>query len=195
MYRSETDVENNGRVQKVRIFNDVTQLTYIEVLRRWQTDDVFRTFFISVLAAAPYTSYRWETPPVTKNTLNRLFEFVILDSPYLDQIANPAQFQEFLDRSNVEDVAVFPNLGKDAILIVPTPKKEQNIYAHIASFIRQAGEDQKHAFWQKVGEIMQQSVGEKPVWLNTAGAGVSWLHVRLDSFPKYYGYSPYKNFP
>jgi hypothetical protein len=32
----------------------------------------------------------------------------------------------------------------------------------------------------------------KPVWLSTAGAGVSWLHVRLDDRPKYYGYRPYQ---
>ncbi|MGI9175867.1 MAG: DUF6940 family protein [Rhodothermales bacterium] len=24
------------------------------------------------------------------------------------------------------------------------------------------------------------------MWLSTAGGGVSWLHVRLDSRPKYY---------
>jgi len=27
---------------------------------------------------------------------------------------------------------------------------------------------------------------------STAGAGVSWLHVRLDDRPKYYGFKPYK---
>jgi hypothetical protein len=31
-----------------------------------------------------------------------------------------------------------------------------------------------------------------PEWLSTAGAGVSWLHVRLDDRPKYYGYAPYR---
>jgi Family of unknown function (DUF6940) len=32
----------------------------------------------------------------------------------------------------------------------------------------------------------------KPVWLSPAGAGVSWLHLRLDDQPKYYGYAPYR---
>jgi hypothetical protein len=27
---------------------------------------------------------------------------------------------------------------------------------------------------------------------STAGAGVSWLHVRLDDRPKYNGYAPYR---
>ena len=39
---------------------------------------------------------------------------------------------------------------------------------------------------------MQRRLSAKPVWLSTAGAGVSWLHVRLDDRPKYYGYAPYR---
>ena len=31
-----------------------------------------------------------------------------------------------------------------------------------------------------------------PIWLNTAGGGVAWLHIRLDHRPKYYRYLPYK---
>ena len=43
-----------------------------------------------------------------------------------------------------------------------------------------------------VGAAMQRRLGAKPVWLSTAGAGVSWLHVRLDDRPKYYGYAPFR---
>ena len=41
-------------------------------------------------------------------------------------------------------------------------------------------------------QAMVQRVGIKPVWLSTAGAGVSWLHVGLDDRPKYYGFGPYR---
>jgi hypothetical protein len=58
--------------------------------------------------------------------------------------------------------------------------------------MRQAPEQQKHALWKLVGAAMQHRLGIKPVWLSTAGAGVSWLHVRLDDRPKYYGYAPYR---
>ena len=33
---------------------------------------------------------------------------------------------------------------------------------------------------------MQQRVSASPLWLSTAGMGVSWLHLRLDSRPKNY---------
>lgn len=40
---------------------------------------------------------------------------------------------------------------------------------------------------------MHARLGAKPVWLSTAGAGVPWLHVRLDDHPKYYGYALYRS--
>jgi len=45
---------------------------------------------------------------------------------------------------------------------------------------------------ESVAEAMTRRIGVKPVWLSTAGAGVSWLHVRLDDRPKYYGFGPYR---
>ena len=33
-----------------------------------------------------------------------------------------------------------------------------------------------------------------PTWVSTAGGGVAWLHVRLDSAPKYYTHRPYTRF-
>lgn len=31
-----------------------------------------------------------------------------------------------------------------------------------------------------------------PIWLSTSGLGVYWLHVRLDTRPKYYNHDEYK---
>lgn len=33
-----------------------------------------------------------------------------------------------------------------------------------------------------------------PRWLSTSGLGVSYLHVRIDSRPKYYSFDEYRNF-
>lgn len=89
-------------------------------------------------------------------------------------------------------MVAFPNLGKDAILVVPCPRGSPSAYGHLAAFVRQAPKDQTHALWALVGDAMVQRLGTKPVWLSTAGAGVSWLHVRLDDSPKYYGHAPYR---
>jgi hypothetical protein len=51
---------------------------------------------------------------------------------------------------------------------------------------------QRYALWEAVGRVAERRLGTAPVWLSTAGAGVSWLHVRLDDRPKYYAFTPYK---
>jgi hypothetical protein len=57
---------------------------------------------------------------------------------------------------------------------------------------REAPELQQQALWQSIGEAMSRRINAKSAWLSTAGAGVAWLHVRLDDRPKYYGYVPYR---
>ena len=62
-----------------------------------------------------------------------------------------------------------------------------------AAFLRDGPPEQIDQFWKLVGMRMQQAVSNEPVWLSTAGLGVSWLHLRIDSRPKYYRYVPYKS--
>jgi hypothetical protein len=63
-------------------------------------------------------------------------------------------------------------------LVVPRAIAETSAYGHLAAFVRLAPEEQRDALWQSVGKAMTSRVETKPVWLSTAGAGVSWLHVR-----------------
>ena len=168
--------------------------TFAEVLAGWQNDADFRTWFNVLLAEAPYTAFRWEMPAMTTHTLSQRFEFVLLDSPGLNRVPDEQAFAEQFTDSQAS-VAVFPNLGGDAIMIVPCPLAELSAYGHLAAFVRLAPENQRHNFWQSVGTAMARRIGDKPVWLNTAGAGVSWLHVRLDSQPKYYRFEPYRQIP
>jgi hypothetical protein len=65
----------------------------------------------------------------------------------------------------------------------------------LAAFVRHAPQRQRQALWQTVGEAMARRIGHQPVWLSTAGAGVAWLHVRLDNRPKYYSHGPYRQRP
>ena len=94
-----------------------------------------------------------------------------------------------------EDVETFSNLGRDAVMVVPCPVGSDSAYGHLASFTRDAPEPQQHELWKAVGKAMQNRLSDKPVWLSTAGMGVSWLHVRLDDRPKYYGFAPYREPP
>jgi hypothetical protein len=168
---------------------------FADVLHHWQTDATFREFFIRLLADAPYSAFRWETPPITLNSADRPFEFALLDSPELETNPDPGAFAEYFCSSAVEDVVSFPNLNRDSILVVPRPLGPSSAYGHIAAFVRQAPEEQKHLLWRVVGTLMERRLGPNPVWLSTAGAGVPWLHVRLDQRPKYYRHDPYRRHP
>jgi hypothetical protein len=165
--------------------------SFADVLRAWREDADFRGLFNRLLADSPYSAFRWETPPVSNAALTRPFEFVVLDSPGLASHPDPDAFAEHFAGAPSGEAA-FSNLGGDAILVVPCPLAEPSAYGHLAAFVRLAPEQQRHALWRRVGESMSRRVGDKPVWLSTAGAGVSWLHVRLDDRPKYYGFGPYR---
>jgi hypothetical protein len=119
---------------------------------------------------------------------------VLLDSPHLSRRPDLSAFAEHLD-GTTSPVITFPNLGGDAVLVVPSPVGDLSAYGHLAAFVRQAPAAQRAALWLAVGNAMGERVSERPVWLSTAGAGVPWLHVRLDDRPKYYGYTGYRTPP
>lgn len=192
MFASQIESLNRGYVRKVFILRNGDRLGYDRVLKLWQDDAEFRSFFLSLLVEAPFSAYRWETPPLTTTTANRDFEFVLLDDPGLDRPSDTQSFSSYFDTQTTDGIVAFPNLGNDAFLVVPSPRSEANAYGHLAAFVRNASPSQSHALWQKVGQVMEQKLNAQPIWLSTAGGGVSWLHVRLDSSPKYYGFFPYR---
>lgn len=177
------------RVLRFAIERDAQPVSRAEVFRCWQHDAAFRDYFGGLLADAPFDAFRWETPPVTHASLEQPFEFVLVDSPELLKAADADAFAEHF--AEEQPVVEFRNLGGDALLLVPCPAGPATAYAHFAAFLRQARQAQQHALWARIGAAMQRCVGNQPVWLSTAGAGVPWLHVRLDDRPKYYAYAPY----
>jgi hypothetical protein len=163
-----------------------------EVVNAWRQDADFRSQFGEALADSPFPAFRWETPAVSNRTAGQPFEFVLLDSPGLARQPDPAPFLDHFDCAGGAEVLEFPNLGGDALLIVPCPLDGPSAYGHLAAFVRGAPEAQRHALWRSVGEAMTRRLDDRPVWLSTAGAGVPWLHVRLDDRPKYYQHRPYR---
>jgi hypothetical protein len=167
-------------------------LTFAEVIRGWQKDPAFRTWFNSRLADVPFSAFRWEMPGVTSSTIDsRPFEFVVLESPGLNRPSDPHSFAKHFTESKT-GVVTFPNLGGDAVMVVPRPVADASAYGHVAAFVRHAPATQQDELWLAVSTAMARRVGVRPVWLSTAGAGVTWLHVRLDDRPKYYGHEPYR---
>lgn len=192
MWKSQRQLIDGGRIHQISIFRDDKQVTYLDAIELWQQDISFRAFFISLLADTPMPAYFWETPPVTTATVEQAFEFVLIDSPKLANIEpDPSDFQQHFE-STTKEVVTFLNLGKDALLVVPCPITDIPESTHLANFVREAPKSQQHFLWKTVGKYLQKRVSRQPIWVSTSGLGVHWLHVRLDSRPKYYCYEPYK---
>ena len=194
MYSSEVKQLHEGRVLRYQLLFDDKPLTWSDVVSRWQNDRTFLCFFESILADAPFPAYFWETPPITSTTLNRDFEFVLVDSEQLAGVAadQRAFANHFASAQTGASVVQFSNISGDATLVVPCPCGPLSAYAQISTFARGAPDEQQHQLWTLVGATLKRRLGKQPVWLSTSGLGVYWLHIRLDSAPKYYTHEPYR---
>ncbi len=186
------DIEHN-RVTKYLLTRHDTPLTYSEVLDLWRDDTDFRNFYTQLLADSPFAAYRWETPPLTQSSLANPFEFVLINSPWFcSRRTDDKAFENYFTDDTDQGIVSFANLSGDATLIVTSPRIDVDAYGHLAAFIRQAPRSQIDELWRVISTTVKSMVGDTPLWLSTAGGGVAWLHVRLDSYPKYYDYSPYR---
>jgi len=179
---------------KYVLMNGNEPIPYLEALDSLARNPEFREGLTAVLAASDYAAYRWETPPITLAGRARPFEFVLVDSPSLAPSPEPEVFGPYFSELPAEvDVLAIPNLGKTATLIVPRQLAQPRSYCHLARFVREAPKPQIHHLWQCVADAVKANLSERPLWLSTAGDGVSWLHVRVEGTPKYYAYRPYAN--
>mmetsp|Transcript_55840 Transcript_55840/g.131478 ORF Transcript_55840/g.131478 Transcript_55840/m.131478 type:complete len:250 (-) Transcript_55840:365-1114(-) len=193
-------VRHSGRVLHAQVRRNEKELSWADSASLWQSSEDYRNVTLAVLKLAPFDAFFWETPPFTgKSAHARLFEFVVVDGPHLARTrADPSDFE-----LNVGgEIKVFPNLGNDALLVVPTQQSgvDEQAYGHLANFVRDAPLEQQHALFTTLGMTLQTEMkagafygDSSPVWVNTEGSGVPWLHVRLDSRPKYYHHGAYRN--
>ncbi|WP_028980419.1 DUF6940 family protein [Sporocytophaga myxococcoides] len=187
-----TEQKVGSEVTKYIVTQNEKIITYAETINLLCNSKEFRAFFIELLRSSSYDAYFWEVRPVTIDTYHEKFEFVLVNSPLLSKItADNSSFIQYFYQGKY--VTSFFNLNRDAKLIVPIEIDNSNNYSHIANFVRYAPCDQVEIFWKKVGEDILNSIERKIKWVSTSGLGVHWLHVRIDTKPKYYSYLPYKN--
>lgn len=158
------------------------------------------------LQTSSYPAYFFETKGTTRpSSRQTAFEFVLVDTPLLKSFAesnaSPRAFLQHL-QSCQGAACSFSNLGGDARLVAPqhssggggSSDDDYVSYSHLAAFVRKAPSEQVDELWRLVAFEYSKIQGlSQSVWLSTDGTGVPWLHVRLDSRPKYYSYRPFAN--
>ncbi len=167
-------------------------LSFAQVVRHWGSDASFRDYWSERLREVPFDAYCWECPPATVQNSSRPFECVFISSPSLDRMPpDPEPFSEYFRPDR--EVVTFESLGKDALLVAPCPAGPGSNFSHLASFVATASEARQSALWLATAAALEGRISTRPIWLSTAGGGVAWLHVRLDTTPKYYRHAAYRH--
>ncbi len=184
-----------GVGEKVAVLIGDRRLTFGEVVEGWREDGRFRAFFLAILDQTPAADFFWETPPIGRGALDRPYEHVAIDARgALAGRASSAAFRAAL-RPASGSVVSFANLSGDATLVAPRPVLGRRGYGHLAAFLRSGPESQRHDLLITLAGAIDQWLqnSDRRLWVSTAGLGVPWLHVRLDSRPKYYQHEPYRS--
>jgi len=170
------------------------------------------TTFRDTLLSLPSPAIFFEMPPLTYSNYNTLpFEAVLLESPELrssepDFSAFRDKFSEAASEDNESQrIVSFKSLKGDCLLISPCPVKlvstdTQTVdafvdFSHLLAFHKNADIGLIQTLWRTTAMQALSALEEnpaRPLWISTSGLGVSWLHVRLDTIPKYYKWEAYK---
>lgn len=166
-------------------------ISYRQFLTLLSESREFIDWYNAFLANCPFDAFFWENRTITNSNAEKPYEFTLVKSNQLSGVKPDAStFDSYFKKD--ADVVSFPNLGGDAQLVVPSPAGDDEIYTHIGNFVRKAPRRQIVDFWKRVGHEMLNHIQTQPRWLSTSGLGVYWLHVRIDSVPKYYQTEAYK---
>jgi len=185
-------VRSEGATPTYRVTKDGVPLRWTAFAEGLRRAGDLRRASIASLAEAEHAAYFFECAPWLAG-LDPVAEWVLVPTRAFDVTPpDPSSFREALEGAT--RVATFANLRGDATLVVPTEDADRAVYGHLASFVRGAPREQVDALFVAVGTALQsvRSRSKDTLWLSTAGLGVDWLHVRIDSRPKYYRHGPYK---
>lgn len=191
-YTVEIIAKNEDKI-RFKIKNEEHFLTFNEVFNLWESNPNFIQFYVSELRNMGLDAFYWEHPALKTIFLENNYECIIQRSiPLETKEINENAFSDYIYKN--EQVVDFMNLGKNARLVIPTKQSEKSIYNHLGKFINYATEEQIIAVFQRVGQKIKEEIEKKEtIWLNTAGLGIIWLHIRLDTKPKYYKTKQYKD--
>lgn len=192
--------------KRFRVTRNETNVSRREAVTLLQNDKSFREHLIALFRDKAPKYYRFECPPMKSLDDNDNFEVIFYEYPELERWkdrGDPKQFnnqfkrQETNEYTSSDEITAFLNPRKCNLLVCPRPPSNGQDYAcycHIGQFMREAPDDKKHQLLQAVGHAMQKRLEQgHSVCLNSYGATVPWLHVRLDLWPQYTRVKAYKN--
>src|SRR5215831_4676274 len=102
--------ENRGNLLKYRISERCRELRYGDVIQLWRRDHEFIDFYISLFKRCGFQSYAWETPPISKKSIHRIFEFVLFNVPFGSRTPDRETYASYFDTKTSDDgIVAFNN--------------------------------------------------------------------------------------
>lgn len=127
----------------------------------------------------------FETFTCDKYLQNEYKEKFIISSRLKCKQDYSAFSKQIASASNSNAIAFF-NLSKDAMLVIPMPRKNKD-FSTIKAFIDHADLTQQRYFWKLVAASIKKTLKTHDrVYVSTHGLGVPYFHLRIDFQPKYF---------
>lgn len=128
----------------------------------------------------------YETSFISSNYEEEYKEKFIESDLFDNMKQNYKLFKKYIIKSKNKYVITFFNLSKTSLLIIPYPKQNKK-FTTLKHFIDNSTQLQQKKFWKKVSNSIKKMLKiYKKVWVSTHGTGVPYLHIRIDTIPKYY---------
>ena len=154
-------------------------MKWIDKINSWKNGDV-QTYPANITKPFFYETYKCD-----KDLQNKYKEKFIQSNKLIFKQDYTA-FEKHIQRSLCKDAISFFNLSKDALLVIPMPRKNKD-FSTIKGFIDNATLTQQRHFWQLVAATIKKALKTHDhVYVSTHGLGVPYFHLRLDFEPKYY---------
>jgi len=181
--------EENPKVEEVQVQEVQVQEDKLK-LDTWETH-LFR-LQTHGLGYPPTIKSRffYETSVCGSDPSSSVYQDRWIESPDLDLIQTQDYtpfLEQIQDGSDINQIArSFYNKPGDTLLIIPYPHQTIQ-YPTIKEFIDQAPPETKTEFWKfVVDQIKQFILTHGQVYVSTHGLDVSYFHLRLCTYPKYY---------
>lgn len=193
--------DNNGRACPARLLHfqqHGENMSVAEVVQAWGDTD-FAIVFCDALEAAGSgcQDIFMECTPVCKVCRDQEFACTVVDADatsfslaYRTTGTSATGFAAHM--AGADPIVAFPNLDRSALLVAPNAGilGSPDWCGSILPFLRDASDGLKAALWYSVASRIANATlhmsEDDQLWVNTDGRGVPWLHVRIDTEPKYY---------
>ena len=168
------------------VYNIRNMDKWSDIFKRWEAGD------IPITPRDIKKPYLWRTSAVDRKLNNYYREEFIIDEKLRKRKQNldiyKSKPMEICSDKHRGKLAIGSmNLPKDTMQVLPTPVKGKN-YANMFYFVRNASLEQQRAVWKKVVLEAKKMLKKHPkVFISSQGLGVDYFHVKISTFPKFYG--------